>query len=99
MKVNTRAVDFKADKGLVAFIEERAGKLSQFFDKIIEVEVHLHVENTSDKENKQVDFIVRVPGDNIVVKKTAKKFEEAVDMAAETAERQLKKRKEKLNSH
>ena len=64
--------------------------------RTVEVE---SVENTSDKENKSADIIVKVPGDDIVVKKTAKSFEEAVDLAGDAAERLLIKRKEKMKSH
>ena len=46
-----------------------------------------------------IDVNLRVPGDDIVVKKTAKSFEEAVDLAGDAAERLLIKRKEKMKSH
>ena len=35
------------------------------------------------------------PGDEVIVKKTAKSFEEAINQAADSAERILKRRKEK----
>ena len=99
MKVNVQAVNFNVDRKLVDFINNRLEKLEQYFDKIIDIDVNLHVENTSDKENKSADVIVKIPGDDIVVKKTSKTFEEAVDLAGDAAERLLVKRKEKLKSH
>jgi len=99
MKVDIQAVNFNVDRKLVDFINIRLEKLEQYFDKIVDVDVNLRVENTSDKENKSADIIVKVPGDDIVVKKTAKSFEEAVDLAGDAAERLLIKRKEKMKSH
>ena len=99
MKVDIQAVNFNVDRKLVDFINIRLEKLEQYFDKIVDVDVNLRVENTSDKENKSADIIVKVPGDDIVVKKTAKSFEEAVDLAGDAAERLLIKRKEKMKLH
>lgn len=99
MKVNVQAVNFNIDRKLVDFINIRLEKLQQFYDKIVGIDVSLHTENTSDKENKSVDIIVRIPGDDLVVKKTAKSFEEATDIGAEALERLLIKRKEKVKAH
>ena len=99
MKVDIQAVNFNVDRKLVDFINIRLEKLEQYFDKIVDIDVNLRVENTSDKENKSADIIVKVPGDGIVVKKTAKSFEEAIDLAGDAAERLLIKRKEKMKSH
>lgn len=99
MKVDVQAVNFNVDRKLVDFINSRLGKLEQYFDKIVDIDVNLRVENTSDKENKCADIIVKIPGDDIVVKKIAKSFEEAVDMACDAAERLLVKRKEKMKAH
>lgn len=99
MKVNVQAVNFNIDRKLVDFINIRLEKLQQFYDKIVVIDVSLHTENTSDKENKSVDIIVRIPGDDLVVKKTAKSFEEATDMGAEALERLLVKRKEKVKAY
>ena len=99
MKVNVQAVNFNVDRKLVDFLNIRLEKLQQFYDKIVGIDVSLHTENTSDKENKSVDIIVRIPGDDLVVKKTAKSFEEAADLAADALERLLVKRKEKIKTH
>ena len=66
------------------------------FDKIIKSNVYLKVENTSEKENKIFEVQLSIPGDVIVIKKVSKTFEEGLDAAVHSLERQLKKRKEKL---
>lgn len=99
MKVNTQSVNFNADKKLIDFIQKRMDKLDMFYDKVIQSDVYLKVENTSDKENKVFEARVKVPGDSFIVKKQCKTFEEGTDMAVSSLERQLKRRKEKLRAH
>jgi putative sigma-54 modulation protein len=99
MKVNTQSVNFTADAKLIDFIQRRMDKLDLFYDKIIQSDVYLKVENTSGKENKIFEAKVSVPGDSFVVKKQCKTFEEGADVAIASLERQIKKRKEKLRAH
>ena len=99
MKVNVHAVNFAVDKKLLDFIQERMEKLEKYYDKIVSFDVFLKVEKTSDKENKIVEVKVHVPGDDLMVKKQCKTFEEAVELSAESLERLLVKRKEKIRTH
>ncbi|MEM6514709.1 MAG: ribosome-associated translation inhibitor RaiA [Bacteroidota bacterium] len=99
MKVNTQSVNFNADQKLINFIQKRMDKLDLFYDKVIQSDVYLKVQNTSDKENKIFEARVEVPGDSLVVKKQCKTFEEGTDMAVSSLERQLKKRKEKQRNY
>ncbi len=99
MKVNVQAVNFNVDKKLINFIQERLDKLEKYFDKVISSDVFLKLENTSDKENKTVEIKIHVPGEEFVVKKTCKTFEEAVDISEESLERILVKYKEKIRAH
>ena len=99
MKVNVHAVNFSVDQKLVNFIQERMDKLEKYYDKVVSADVYLKTEKTSEKENKCVDVKMNVPGDEFVVKKQSKTFEEAMDLAAESLERSLIKRKEKLRTH
>jgi len=96
MKVNVNAVNFAADRKLVDFTQLRMDKLDKYYDKIVSSDVFFKVENTSDKENKIVEVKVHVPGDEFLVKKKCKTFEGALELAAESLERQLLKRKEKV---
>ncbi|MCV6631438.1 MAG: ribosome-associated translation inhibitor RaiA [Flavobacteriaceae bacterium] len=99
MKVNIQSVNFNVDGKLVDFIEKRVEKLDNYYDKIIDANVYLKVQNTSEKENKIVEFKLNVPGDALVVKKQCRSFEEAVDNSADALERLLIKKKEKIRAH
>ena len=98
MKVSVHAVNFAVDRKLVDFIQEKMDKLEKYYDKVVSSDVFLKVEKTSDKENKLVEIKINVPGDGFVVKKQCKTFEEAVDLATESLERLLVKRKEKIRT-
>ena len=99
MKVNLQAVNFNVDRKLVDFVQEKLDKLEKYYDKIVSAEVFLKLENTSDKENKTVEIKINVPGDDFIVKKTAKSFEEGVDISVDSLERAIVRRKEKLRSN
>ena len=99
MKVSVHAVNFTVDRKLVDFIQERLGKLEKYYDKVVSADVFLKVEKTSDKENKVVEVKIHVPGDDFMVKKQCKTFEEAIEVSAESLERLLIKRKEKIRTH
>jgi putative sigma-54 modulation protein len=99
MKVNVHAVNFTVDKKLADFVQDRMDKLEKYYDKIVSSDVFLKVEKTSDKENKIVEIKIHVPGDDFMVKKQCKTFEEAVEQSAESLERLLVKRKEKIRTH
>ena len=99
MKVNTQSVNFVADQKLVDFVQKKMDRLEQFFDKVICADVYMKVQNTSEKENKIVEVKLSVPGDEFIVKKQCKSFEEGADSASQSLERLLKKRKDKLRAY
>jgi len=96
MKVNVQSVNFNADASLLEFVEKKINSLEKYYDKIVDSEVFLRVQQTSDKENKFVDIKLNIPGNDLVVKKQCKTFEEGVMQAADSLKRQLTKKKEKI---
>ena len=98
MKVNSQSVNFNAKEELIGFVQNRLNKLELYYDKVISSDVYLKLENTSSKKNKIVEIKLYVPKENFVVKKQCKTFEEAVDMACSSLQRQLVKRKQKLRA-
>ncbi len=99
MKVNIQSVNFNADKKLINFIQSRLEKLDKFYDKVIDADVYLKLDNTNGKENKIFEVRLNVPGNSFVVKKQSKSFEEGTDLAIGSLERQLKKRKQKIRTY
>ena len=98
MKVFVQSVNFNADTELVEFVEKKVESLEKYYDKIVDSEVFLKVQQTSEKENKIVEVKINVPGNDFVVKKVSKTFEEGVALTVDSLKRQLNKRKEKQRS-
>jgi len=95
MRVHVQSVNFNVDKSLIDFIEAKVDNLERYYDRIIDAEVYLKVQKTSEKENKIAEVKLNIPGDELIVKKQCKTFEEGVNLAADSLRRQLCKRKEK----
>ena len=99
MKVLIQSVNFNIDKDLKVFIEDKLESLEKFYDRIIGADVFLKVQQTSDKENKSIEIRLKVPGDDIIVKKNSKTFEEGMLMSIDALKRSVKKLKEKQRNH
>ncbi len=95
MKLQVHSVHFDADEKLVDFIQKKVDKLETFYDRLVDGEVFLRLNNEG-IENKTVEIKLRVPGNQLFAKEQAKSFEEATDLATEALRRQLKKFKTKL---
>ena len=95
MKVFTQSVNFNADADLIKFVEKKIEGLEKFHDKIVDAEVFLKVQKTSDKENKITEVKINIPKSELIVKKETKTFEEGISVAVDSLKRQLKKSKEK----
>ncbi len=98
MKVNLKisSVHFDADKKLLEFVQEKVNKLGQYYDKIIDGDVVLKIDNSKTGENKIAEIKISIPGNDLFAKKQCKTFEEATDSSVEALQIQLKKHKEKL---
>jgi putative sigma-54 modulation protein len=98
MKVNVQSVNFNVDQKLIDFIQVKLDKLEHYYDKIIYADVFLKLQNTTGKENKITEILLSIPGGDLMVKKTCRKFEECVDECVDSLQRQITKKKEKLKS-
>ena len=99
MKVNVHAVNFNVDRKLVGYAQARMDKLEKYYDRVVFSDVFFKLDNTSAKVNKIAELKVSVPGDEFIVKKQCKTFEEAVELAADSMERLLMRRKQKIRAH
>ena len=95
MEIKINAVGFSASSQLEDFIQKKISKLDKYHDGIIGSEVTLKLEKDDNLENKAVEVLLNVKGQEVFAKKNAKKFEEAVDELYDVVKRQLVKIKEK----
>ncbi len=99
MKLQMHSIHFDADQKLVEFIQKKANKLDTFFDRIIDGEVFMRIEQNDANENKLLEIKLNIPGTQLFAKEKSKTFEAAADEAVESLRRQLKKHKEKMMTH
>lgn len=95
MKLQVHSIHFDADEKLIDFIQKKVDKLETFYDRLVDGEVFLRLNNEG-VENKTVEIKVKVPGSQLFAKEQAKSFEEATDLATEALRSQLKKFKTKV---
>ncbi len=91
MEIKINAVGFSASSQLEDFIQKKISKLDKYHDGIIGSEVTLKLEKDDNLENKVVEVLLNVKGQEVFAKKIAKKFEEAVDELYDVVKRQLVK--------
>lgn len=96
MKIHLTAIHFDADQKLIDYIEKKASKLNQFFDRITDAQVFLKLENSGQVRDKIVELKLMVPGDTLIATEVSKTFEGAADAAVDNMKRQLNRHKEKL---
>ena len=94
MKLQVHSIHFNADTKLVDFIQKRVDKLETFYDRVVDGEVFLRINNEG-VDNKTVEIKVKVPGSQLFAKEHAKSFEAATDLATEALKNQLRKYKDK----
>ncbi|MEZ4908284.1 MAG: ribosome-associated translation inhibitor RaiA [Saprospiraceae bacterium] len=95
MNLNIDSIHFKADSRLLEYITEKAEKLGKFYDKAIDLNVKLKLENNGQVKDKIVEYVLNVPGDKLFVSTVDKTFEAATDNGIDSLTRQLKKFKDK----
>ena len=96
MKIRVQSIHFNADQKLLQFIQEKVDKLLHFYEHIIEGEVFLKLDKSSDLQNKIVQIKIQIPGNDLITKRQCQTFEEATDQCVEALSKQIKRHKEKL---
>jgi putative sigma-54 modulation protein len=95
MKLQVHSIHFDADAKLVDFIQRKIDKLETFYDRLVDGEVFLRLNNEG-IENKTVEIKLNVPGTQFFAVEKARSFEAAADLAAIAIRMQLKKFKTKI---
>jgi putative sigma-54 modulation protein len=95
MKLQVQSIHFDADIKLINFIQRKVDKLETFYDRLVDGEVFLRLNNEG-IENKTVEIKLNVPGTQLFATEKAKSFEAAADLATEALRNQLKKFKTRV---
>ena len=93
MNIKIKTLGFSAKQELTDFVNEKVGKLSHFYDKIISSEVSLCAEKSNTKENKLCDKRLIIPGNDLLVSARCKTLEEAIVQSVDGLVKQMEKKK------
>ena len=97
MRIHIQAIQFTAAEPLTEYIERKVGKLTHYFDRIIDAEVYLSLNSKSSAiKDKVLKVKLNLPGTQLIATDTAKTFEEALDIVVENLKRQVTRHKEKV---
>ena len=91
--INVKSLKFNTDQKLLDFIDTKVGKVEKFFDNMGDIEVTLSL--LPDAENKSVKLQTHIPGEDLIVERQARTFEEAVTDAADALKERIVRAKEK----
>ena len=75
MEIKINAVGFSASSQLEDFIQKKISKLDKYHDGIIGSEVTLKLEKDDNLENKVVEVLLNVKGQEVFAKKNANQRE------------------------
>lgn len=96
MQVKVTGRHMSVTEAMKAYAEEKAQKLSRFFDRIQEIRVVLDFEGG----RPTVECIVDVEhADDFIARETHDDMYAAIDMVSDKLERQLRKHKERTRGH
>ena len=94
MEIKIKSLKFDADQKLVDFVEKKVSKLEKFYEGLETVEVIMSL--LQEPDNKKVKIMTHVPGQELVIERNAKSFEDAVTECADAMKEKLTRYKEKV---
>jgi putative sigma-54 modulation protein len=96
MNLQIHSIKFDATKKLLDLVQKKVDKLETFSDRIIDGEVFLKL-NNSGIDNKTVEIILNLPGDQLFSESSSRTFEVAIDEATEALKSQIRKARKKVS--
>ena len=95
MEIKIKSLKFDADQKLLDYVEKKVKKLERFHDGILTADVILTL--LREPDNKDVKLQVHIPGEELIIERNAKTFEEAVTDCVDAMKEKLTRAKEKRN--
>ena len=93
MEIKVQSIKFDADQKLIAFVEKKVSKLERFYEGLTEVNVTMTLLHEPD--NKDVKLQIHIPGEELIIQRNAKTFEDAVTECADAMKEKLTRAREK----
>ena len=93
MEIRVQSLKFDADQKLLAYVDKKVSKLAKFFDGVDVTDVTLSL--LQEPDNKSVKIQTHIPGEDLIIERNAKTFEEAVTDAVDAMKEKIVRIKEK----
>lgn len=96
MEIRVKSLKFNADQKLLDFVEKKVSKLERFDETIDYVDVIMSLMEKPD--NKSVKLQAGMPGGTLMIERTARSFEEAINEGVDAMKEKLVRNKEKKSA-
>ena len=93
MEIKFKALKFEAGEQLAAFVDKKVSRLSRFCEGLTE-EVEVALEDHL-KQGKLAKIQIHIPGEELIIQRNAKTFEDAVTECADAMKEKLTRAREK----
>lgn len=100
MDIHFNYVHVSASERLEEFTREKLNKLKNHYDFIVSADVYFKTEKSSNPQKDKVcEIQLNLPGPEIFISAIEENFDKAVYKNVADLKRQLRKRKEKMQTH
>ncbi|MCI1640420.1 MAG: HPF/RaiA family ribosome-associated protein [Bacteroidales bacterium] len=93
MEINVKSLKFDADSKLLDYVQKKVSKLSRFAEEIDNIDVTLSL--LKEPDNKSVKLQTHVLGQDLLITRSAKSFEDAISAAVDAMKENIRRAKEK----
>jgi putative sigma-54 modulation protein len=93
MEIKIKSLKFNADQKLIDYVNKKVSKIAKFYDGTEVADVTLSL--LQEPDNKNVKLQYHIPGEELVIERNAKTFEEAVTDCVDAMKEKIVRSKEK----
>ena len=93
MEIKIKSLKFDADQKLLDYVEKKVNKLERFYEGIVSVDVVLTL--LKEPDNKQAKLQIHIPGEEMIIERNCRSFEEAITDCVDAMKEKLTRAKEK----
>lgn len=94
MEIKIKALKFDASEKLTAFVIKKVSRLEKFFESATQ-EAEVLLEDAA-KEGKKAKIHIHVPGEELIIERSADTFENAITECVDAMKEKLTRTKEKM---
>ena len=98
MTLNIQSPNITLKQEVIDFLNQKLNMLSRRYNEIISMDASFRIEKSSTNANKLCEIRLIISGYDLIASAQSKTFEAAISKTSEALERQIEKRKTKLEN-